>query len=683
MNYIFLYIPLGAGILSLLFAFFKIAWISKQNAGSDRLKEIGLAIHDGSIAFMKREYKVLAVIVIAVALLMVFGKEGHQKLVAVSFIVGVLFSGLAGFIGMSAATRANMRTAHGAKKGLNNALNIAFTGGSVMGLSVVGLGIIGISALMIIFTKVLPGDIDFLNNVVLEIVTGYSLGASSVALFARVGGGIFTKAADVGADLVGKVEAGIPEDDPRNPATIADNVGDNVGDVAGLGSDLCESYVGSIIGAMVLGGTVASATGNTNFLLLPIFLAGIGVLISMVATFFVRTKEGGNPQFALNVGTIGAGIIMLFASVPIVYFMIPETYTYKGVEYFWYGILIAIIAGLLAGILIGLVTEYYTSDERAPVREIARQSTTGPATNIIAGIQVGMLATGLPVILLVCAIFVANYFAGLFGIAIAAVGMLATTGIQLAVDAYGPIADNAGGLAEMSKMDPEVRQRTDKLDAVGNTTAAIGKGFAIGSAALTALALFVAYKEKANLEILDATRAIVVAGLLFGGMLPYVFSSFVIGAVGRAAFKLIEEVRRQFREIPGIMSGEGKPDHVRCVDIATTAAIREMIIPGVSAVVIPLLVGFIGGKEMLGGMLIGVTISGVMLALFMANSGGAWDNAKKYVESGNHGGKGSDTHKATVIGDTVGDPFKDTAGPAMDIIIKLMSVIALIIAPMI
>ena len=672
-----LFIPLGAGVLSLLFAIFRTIWVKKQDPGDAKLQEIGKAIRDGAMAFLAREYKILIIIVVAVGALLVLGERGSGRLVAVSFLVGAVFSGLAGFIGMNAATRANMRTAFGAKSGLVRALKVAFTGGSVMGLSVVGLAIIGLAGLTLIYTNLLGGDGITLDKVVLPILSGYSLGASAVALFARVGGGIFTKAADVGADLVGKVEAGIPEDDPRNPATIADNVGDNVGDVAGLGSDLCESYIASIIGAMVLGGALRSPV----LVILPLLIAGAGVLMSLISTFFVRTKEGGNPQRALNFGTMGAAALSVIVSYPLVRFMAPATFG-KANEFSRNGIFIAIVVGLVIGVLIGIVTEYYTGDNKKPVLNIAKQSKTGPATNIIAGIGVGMMATGLPVILLVAGIYVSFHFAGLYGIAIAALGMLATTGIQLAVDAYGPIADNAGGLAEMASMEPEVRERTDKLDAVGNTTAAIGKGFAIGSAALTALALFVAFKETAGIEVIDVTKAEVVIGILFGGMLPYVFSSFVIGAVGRAAFTMIEEVRRQFREIKGILEGKAKPDYVKCVDIATSAAIKEMIIPGVSAVIIPVIVGFVGGVEMLGGVLVGVTVSGVMLALFMANSGGAWDNAKKYIEGGAYGGKGSDAHKAAVIGDTVGDPFKDTAGPAMDIVIKLMSVVSLVIAPM-
>ena len=670
-----LFLPLAAGILSLLFALYKFKWVNKQPAGNEKLIEISKAIREGAMAFLKREYKILLLIAVIVAVLLTLPEKGFLKLVALSYAVGALFSGLAGFIGMNAATNANNRTTEAARIGIVPALRVAFNGGSVMGLSVVGLSIIGLSGLTIIYIKIFGSDADTLNNTIIPILSGYSLGASSVALFARVGGGIFTKAADVGADLVGKVETGIPEDDPRNPATIADNVGDNVGDVAGLGSDLCESYIGSIIGAVTLGGTI----GSTELVILPLIIAGLGVIVSMIATVFVRTKEGGNPQNALNFGTIGAAVIMVILSAPVILYFAPATYTSGGKDYSSMGIFYAIIIGLLSGVLIGIITEYYTADGKKPVLDIARQSQTGPATNIISGIEKGMLATGLPVIMLSIGIYIAYLAAGLYGIAFAALGMLATTGIQLAVDAYGPIADNAGGLAEMAQLPGVVRERTDKLDSVGNTTAAIGKGFAIGSAAFTALSLFVAFKEKAGIEVIDVTKPIVVVGLLIGGMLPYVFSSFAIGAVGRAAFKMIEEVRRQFREIPGILEGKDKPDYVSCVDIATQAAIKEMIIPGVSAVIIPVLVGYAGGAEMLGGVLVGVTVSGIMLALFMANSGGAWDNAKKFIESGQYGGKGSEAHKAAVIGDTVGDPFKDTAGPAMDIVIKLMTVVSLVI----
>ena len=685
MESMLLYSALVLGVASLAFALYRKAWIERQDPGNEKLQEISKAIRDGAMAFMVREYKVMVVVVVAVTALLVGFKTGdpdglNLRWIGLSFVVGALLSGLAGLIGMRAATRANACTAHAARRGIVPALNVAFTGGSVMGLSVVGLALIGLAGLMVLYIRFLGVDAGNAEAMIdlMEIVSGYSLGASSVALFARVGGGIFTKAADVGADLAGKVIQGIPEDDPRNPATIADNVGDNVGDVAGLGSDLCESYIASIIGAMVLG---AEMLKSMTFMTLPLGIAAVGVLASMIGTFFVRTREGGNPRKALSLGTIGASFLMLV----LVYLLLPFAVSaaeFEKAGFTCTGLFLAICSGLVGGVLVGLITEHYTADDTKAVMEVARQSQTGAATNIISGIQVGMLATGWPVVVLVLAMLGAYHFAGLYGIAIAAVGMLGTTGIQLAIDAYGPIADNAGGLAEMSQMPAEVRERTDKLDAVGNTTAAIGKGFAIGSATLTALALFVAFKESAGLEVIDVTKAKVIAGLLFGAMLPYVFTSFIMGSVGRAAFQMIEEVKRQFREIKGIMSGEGKPDYVSCVDIATRAAIREMILPSLAAVFLPPVVGALGGAEMLGGMLVGVTASCVMLALFMANSGGAWDNAKKYIEGGHYGGKGSEAHKAAVVGDTVGDPFKDTAGPAMDIVLKLMSVVSLIIVKM-
>lgn len=678
---------LVCGAAALAFAFYKATWINKQDPGTDKMLEIGAAVREGAMAFLSREYKVLAIFVGAVAVLLFFGYPETERLVAVSFVVGAFCSGLAGFFGMRVATASNMRTTHGARTSLNDALKIAFSGGAVMGMCVVGLGIVGLSGLLLVFSNVIENgqEVATLSSTVLPIISGFSLGASSIALFARVGGGIYTKAADVGADLVGKVEAGIPEDDPRNPATIADNVGDNVGDVAGMGADLFESYVGSIVGAMILG----AAAGVLNLVVLPLVLAGVGILVSIGGTFFVRTKEGGNPQTALNIGTFGAAGIMVLLSFPIINALIPADAPALGsfAGSVAMGIFLATIAGLIGGVGIGMLTEYYTAEDKKPAHKIAAASQTGPATNIIAGLGTGMMSTALPIATLVAAILLAHFFAGLYGIAIAALGMLVTTGIQLAVDAYGPIADNAGGCAEMAELPAEVRGRTDKLDAVGNTTAAIGKGFAIGSAALTALALFAAYRttifEVTGQELsIDVTNPTVMAGLFIGAMLPFLFSAFAMGAVGRAAFAMIEEVRRQFKTIPGLLEGTGKADYARCVDISTAAAIREMTVPALLGVLTPVAVGFLGGAEMLGGVLAGVTVSGVTMALFMANAGGAWDNAKKHIEGGAFGGKGSEAHKAAVIGDTVGDPFKDTAGPSINILIKLMSVVALVIAPL-
>ena len=668
------------GIISLLFAYSKSLWINKQDIGSEKTKEIGEAIRVGSMAFLRREYRILILFVIGIAILLFIINKGSAKLTAVSFIIGAFCSGLAGFFGMRVATAANTRTTTAAINGLSQALNIAFSGGSVMGLSVVGLGLIGLSSLLLIFSHQFGGTLSDLKTTVLPIVGGFAMGASSIALFARVGGGIYTKAADVGADLVGKVEAGIPEDDPRNPATIADNVGDNVGDVAGMGADLFESYIGSILGAMILG----AAVNSIELVGLPLLLAAQGIIISILGTFFVRTKEGGNPQLALNTGTFGAGLLMLICSYPLVMYFGPEGgFTQGGKHYSNIGIFWSVVMGLITGIAIGLATEYYTGTGKKPVNNIALASKTGSATNIIAGLGVGMKSTTLPILFLSITIISSYHLAGLFGIAVAAIGMLATTGIQLAVDAYGPIADNAGGIAEMSNLPPEVRQRTDNLDAVGNTTAAIGKGFAIGSAALTSIALFVAFKETADITKIDVTEPFVMVGLLIGGMLPFLFSSMAMRAVGESAYAMIEEVRRQFKEIPGLLAGKQKADFAKCVDISTTASLKGMVLPGLLAILTPVVIGFVFNKTMLGGVLAGVTVTGVMMALFMSNAGGAWDNAKKTIESGVQGGKNSEAHKAAVTGDTVGDPFKDTAGPALNILIKLMAIVSLVIAPLI
>ena len=705
------------GILALLFTFWKSSWISSQEVGTERMARIGKNISDGAMAFLRAEYKILAIFVIAVSILLALtgNTENSSPLVALSFAMGAICSALAGFIGMKVATKANVRTTNAARTSLGKALEVAFAGGSVMGLGVVGLGVLGLGSLFTLYNG-MGWDIDK----VITVITGFSFGASSIALFARVGGGIYTKAADVGADLVGKVEAGIPEDHPLNPATIADNVGDNVGDVAGMGADLFESYVGAIVGTMVLGATFIGLGGfeltndfnGLNAVLLPMVLSGVGILTSIFGTFFVKVAEGGNPQKALNRGEFISAALMLLATYFIVQWMLPTTWTESGFEYSSNGVFFAVIIGLVAGLLIGIITEYYTGTGTKPVKSIVNQSLTGSATNIIAGLGVGMQSTALPVLVLAAGIIGAHHFGGLYGIAIAAVGMLSNTGIQLAVDAYGPISDNAGGIAEMAELPKEVRQKTDKLDAVGNTTAAIGKGFAIGSAALTALALFAAFMQTAGISSIDIAQPTVMAGLLVGGMLPFLFSALSMNAVGRAAMDMIQEVRRQFADIPELKNAlevmkkngdtemknwseadrktfeaaDGKAEYGKCVEISTKASIREMIVPGLLAVVSPVAVGFGGGAEMLGGLLAGVTVCGVLMAIFQSNAGGAWDNAKKMFEEGveiqgKMYYKGSEPHKATVVGDTVGDPFKDTSGPSLNILLKLMSVVALVIAP--
>lgn len=695
-------IPL-LGIIGILVMAVKSAWVSKQNAGDANMQELAGHIANGAMAFLKAEWKILSFFVLIAGCLLAYsgsvqeinGRPMHSSwVIAIAFVIGAVFSALAGYIGMKAATKANVRTTQAARTSLKQALKVSFTGGTVMGLGVAGLAILGLGSLFIVFLamfKVIgPDGIDTIHmKTAIEVLTGFSLGAESIALFARVGGGIYTKAADVGADLVGKVEAGIPEDDVRNPATIADNVGDNVGDVAGMGADLFGSYVATILATMVLGQeiTVTDKFGGMSPILLPMVICGLGIIFSIIGTWFVTIKdEKSNVQSALNLGNWSSIIITAIASFFIVNWMLPETLVLRGYQFSSINVFYAITVGLVVGAIMSFVTEYYTAMGKGPVNSIIQQSSTGHATNIIGGLSVGMKSTVIPILVLAGGIVTSYYFAGLYGVAIAAAGMMATTAMQLAIDAFGPIADNAGGIAEMSQLPPEVRERTDNLDAVGNTTAATGKGFAIASAALTSLALFAAFVGIAGISAIDIYKAPVLAGLFVGGMIPFIFSALCIQAVGKAAMDMVQEVRRQFREIPGIMEYKAKPEYEKCVAISTQASIREMLLPGAIALITPVIVGFVFGPEVLGGLLAGVTVSGVLMGIFQSNAGGAWDNAKKSFEKGVEINgemyyKKSEPHKASVTGDTVGDPFKDTSGPSMNILIKLMSIVSLVIAP--
>lgn len=695
---LFILVPIF-GVIALLYTFLQSNWVSKQDAGNEKMKEISGHIANGAMAFLKAEYKILTYFGIIVAILLAImgmtNSNSHWS-IGIAFLIGALFSATAGFIGMKIATKANVRTAEAARTSLSKALKVSFAGGSVMGMGVAGLAVLGLGGLFVIIKQIFAPSLGVDSHEmeqVIEIITGFSLGAESIALFARVGGGIYTKAADVGADLVGKVEAGIPEDDPRNPATIADNVGDNVGDVAGMGADLFGSYVATVLATMVLGRETFSqdAFGGYAPILLPMLIAGMGIIFSMIGTLFVKINDKAGistaiVQKALNLGNWGSIVLTAIACFFLVNYLLPEQMTLRGHEFTKMGVFGAIIVGLLVGTLMSIITEYYTAMGKRPVSSIVRQSSTGHATNIIGGLSVGMESTMLPMIVLAGGIYGSYLCAGLYGVAIAAAGMMATTAMQLAIDAFGPIADNAGGIAEMSELPKEVREKTDTLDAVGNTTAATGKGFAIASAALTALALFAAFVGIAGIDGIDIYKADVLAGLFVGAMIPFIFSSLAITAVGQAAMAMVEEVRRQFREIPGILEGKGKPEYDKCVAISTDASIRKMLLPGAIALLSPVLVGFIFGPEVLGGFLAGATVSGVLMGMFQNNAGGAWDNAKKSFEKGvDINGetyyKGSEPHKASVTGDTVGDPFKDTSGPSMNILIKLMSIVSLVIAP--